>query len=228
VIFLTVDEASVICVENGHHWRLPKGDSSFEQAGTSDNERVCREVVTERDLFNAFGTFYELPGESAGGFARIRPIATHNRHIKDYASYRGLLVMSGVTTKASGRHLIRSDDGQCALWVGAVDDLWKLGKPRGIGGPWKNTEVKAGQPSDAYLMTGYDHKNLKLSHNSTMPVSFRIEVDISGAGQWVTYKAFTVISGKTVEHQFPDAFAAYWVRLTVDHDCQATAMFRYE
>jgi hypothetical protein len=226
--FLTVDAASVICVENARRWRLPRGAAAFEQPGACADERVCREVVTERDLFNAYGTLYELPAESAGGFARIRPVATHNRRIKDYASYRGLLVMSGVSAGASGGHIVRSDDGLCALWVGAVDDLWQLGKPRGFGGPWSHTEVKAGQPSDPYLMTGYDHKHLKLSHNSAGTVGFRVEVDISGAGQWVAYQEFAVASGKSVEHDFPDAFAAYWVRLTADHDCGATALFRYE
>ena len=226
--FLTVDEASVICVENGHHWRLPKGDDSFEQPGAGSDERVCREVVTERDLFNAFGTFYELPAESAGGFAKIRPVATHNRHIKDYASYRGLLVMSGISASATGEHIVRSDDGKCALWVGAVDDLWQLGKPRGIGGPWKNSAVKANSPSDPYLMTGYDKKTLTLEHDAGTPVSLRVEVDITGTGKWVGYKNFTVAPGLVLKHQFPDAFSAYWVRLAVDHECKATALFRYE
>ena len=40
--------------------------------------RLCREVVTERDLFNCAGTFYELPANNADGFAKIRPIASHN------------------------------------------------------------------------------------------------------------------------------------------------------
>ncbi len=226
--FLTADGASVICIENQHRWRLPKGDASFDQPGAGDDERVCREVVTERDLFNAFGTFYELPAESAGGFARIRPISTHNRHLKDYASYRGLLVLSGVAANATGEHVIRSDDGKCALWAGAVDDVWQLGKPRGLGGPWKNTTVKARQPSDPYLMTGYDHKDLKLAHDSTTPVSFQVQVDVTGTGEWVAYKEFLVAPGQTLAHHFPDAFSAYWVRLTADRDCLATAQFSYE
>ena len=226
--FLTVDEASVICVENNHRWRLPKGDASFERPGAGVDERVCREVVTERDLFNAFGTFFELPAESAGGFGKIRPIATHNRHIKDYASYRGLLVMSGVTADAKGEHIVRSDDGWCALWVGSVDDLWQFGKPHGIGGPWKQTAVKSGQPSDPYLMTGYDRKALKLAHDSATPVLFHVEVDITGTGEWVTYQRFAVAPGQTLEHHFPEAFSAYWMRVTADHDCQATAQLCYE
>ena len=226
--FLTADEASVICVENGRRWRLPKGDASFEQPGACSDERVCREVVTERDLFNAYGTFYELPAESAGGFAKIRPITTHNRHIKDYASYRGLLVMSGVSASASSEHIVRSDDSKCTLWVGAVDDIWQLGKPRGSGGPWKNSAVTTNSPSDPYLMTGYDHKRLTLSHDAAMPVSFRVEVDITGAGKWVAYKDFTVAPRQNLEHQFPDSFSGYWVRLTANRNCRATALLRYE
>jgi len=151
---VTVDAASVLIEENGKRWRLPKGDAAFDQPGPLGDERVDREVCTERDLLNVHGTFYELPAINAGGMAKVRPVATHNRRIKDYASYRGLLVISGVAADAprDNPHIVRSDDGRCALWVCAVDDLWQLGKPRGVGGPWKDTAVKAGEPSDPYLM----------------------------------------------------------------------------
>jgi hypothetical protein len=223
---VTIDEASVLYLDDKGRWRLPKGDASF---AAPDDERVCREVCTERDLFNVGGTFYELPADNAGGFAKVRPIATHNRRIQDYASYRGLLVLSGLSADASaGEHVVRSDDGKCALWLGAVDDLWKLGKPRGIGGPWKDTVVKAGHPSDPYLMTGYDRKSVRLSHDSARPVSIRVEADIAGTGLWVLYREFTVAPGKATEHVFPDAFGAYWVRVVADGEMRATAMFVYE
>lgn len=61
--------------------------------------RICREVATERDLFSCMGTFYELPAENADGYAKIRPVSTHNYRINDYASYRGMLVLTGVTPK---------------------------------------------------------------------------------------------------------------------------------
>jgi hypothetical protein len=48
-----------------------------------------------------------------------------------------------------------------ALWVGAIDDLWGLGKPVGIGGVWMDTEVAAQTYSDPYLMSGYDKKSLR-------------------------------------------------------------------
>ena len=101
---LTADAASVLYVdENGKRWRLPKGDAAFDQPGPLGAERLCREVCTERNLLNVHGTFYELPAENAGGFIKLRPIATHNRRIHDFASYRGLLVMSGVARRREGR-----------------------------------------------------------------------------------------------------------------------------
>ena len=90
-------------------------------------------MSTERYLFNCHGTFYELPTENAGGFAKIRPISSHKRLIADFASYRGLFVITGIETGTKSPHIIRSDDGKVAVWAGAIDDLWKLGKPTGTG-----------------------------------------------------------------------------------------------
>jgi hypothetical protein len=208
---------------------LPKGDAAFDRDGPLGPSRVDREVATERDLFNAHGTFYELPADNAGGFARVRPVATHNRRIHDYCSYRGLLIMTGVADGApmNNPHIIRSDDGKAAMWAGAIDDVWKLGKPRGDGGPWQNFAVKAGQPSDPYLMTGYDRKSVKLSHRATGTVSITLEVDLDGTGLWVAYRTFAVKAGQTVRHKFPEAFGAYWVRARTNQDTTATASFEY-
>jgi hypothetical protein len=226
---ITTDAASALYVdEKGRRWRLPKGDPAFDAPGVLGDERVDREVITERDLFNCHGTFYELPAESSGGFGKIRPIATHNRRIKDYATYRGMLVLSGIADSAKGEHIIRSDDGKAALWLGAIDDLWKFGKPRGTGGPCRNTPMKAGVPSDPYLASGYDGKRYTLSHTSRNPVVFRIEADITGTGQWARVTSIKVKPGEKFEGGFGDAFAAYWVRVVTDEDATVTAEFVYK
>jgi hypothetical protein len=223
---ITNDVASLLYVdEHGKRWRLPKGDAGFAE---SDHARLSREVCTERNLLNAGGTFYELPAENAGGFIKIRPITTHNRRIHDFASYRGLLVLSGIADEARGEHVIRSDDGKSALWVGAVDDLWQFGKPRGVGGPWLETSVKANVPSDAYLATGYDHKRLTLSHAGKKPITFKVEADYTGTGQWSELLSLHVTPGKTLRHNFPDAFGAYWLRVSASADTTATAQFEYD
>lgn len=228
---LTADDASVIFVnDDGRRWRLPRGDPGFDREGPLGPKRIDREVATERDLFNAHGTFYELPAENAGGFARVRPVATHNRRIIDFCSYRGLLVMSGLNAAApeNNPHVIRSDDGKTALWAGALDDIWKMGKPVGTGGPWKNSAVAEGVPSDSYLMTGYDAKTVTLSHDARNIVRMTVEIDLTGTGIWKQYRIFAVESGQSTQHRFPDGFSAYWVRLVADADCTATAIFRYE
>ena len=154
-------------------------------------------------------------------------MTTHNRRIKDYASYRGLLVMSGVKSGAKGEHIVTSDDGKTALWVGAVDDLWQFGKVRGTGGPWKNTATEAGARSDPYLMTGYDEKRVTLSHDANATIRIHLEMDVTGTGVWCDYRTFEVPAGEKIEHRFPESFGAYWVRVTSDKDCRATAAFDY-
>ncbi len=225
---ITADAASFLYVdESGRRWRLPKGDPAFDQPGVLGPARLSREVCTERNLLNVGGTFYELPAANAGGFCKLRPIATHNRRIHDFASYRGLLVLSGLAADAHGERIIRSDDGQCALWVGSVDDLWSFGKPRGRGGPWRDTEVKANVPSDAYLATGYDQKRLTLSHQGRSVVRFTVEADFTGTGQWSAVTTLAVKPGQQLKYAFPNAFGAYWLRLVAAADTKATAEFDY-
>ena len=128
---IQIEESSVLIIDDkGRRWRLPLGDNAFTGLTNNATMRICREVVTERDLFNCHGTFYELPAESADGYAKIRPISSHHFRINDYASYRGLLVMTGINPYAKeSDHIIRSKDGKAAVWAGAIDDLWELGKP---------------------------------------------------------------------------------------------------
>ena len=223
-----VDAASVLIVDDQkRRWLLPKGDAAYDALTRDGAVRLAREAVTERDLLNCHGTFYELPAENADGFAKMRPIASHDLRLHDYCSFRGLLILSGVKSNATNPHIIRSADGNATLWAGAIDDLWKLGKPTGQGGPWKNSEVEANAPSDPYLMFGYDAKALQLSHDAAQTVAMKVEVDLTGTGLWVTYQTFPVAPGKTTAHSFPAEFSARWLRVSADQKCRATAWLVY-
>ena len=227
-----VDAASVIMTDSkGERYRLPKGADVFSRPAASGWRRGIREVVTERNLMNIHGTFYEMPRPESGGLAKIRPITTHNRRIFDFASWRGLLVLSGnvgqVANLPHSEQYLASDDGKVGLWLGNLEDLWKIGPPRGQGGPWHETAVRAGEPSDAYLMTGYENKKVQLSHDRPTAVRFTLEVDFLANGVWHTYQTVTVPAGQTVTHVFPDGFSAHWVRVKTDSHCQATAWFVY-
>ena len=112
---VTADAASVIFEESGVRWRLPRSASAAQDGLLARSAlRKAREVCTERDLLQAHGTFYELPALNAKGAIRMRPIATSDAAVHDYCSYRGLLVLSGVSPAAAkdDRHVIRSDDGK--------------------------------------------------------------------------------------------------------------------
>lgn len=224
-----VDAASVIVKEKKGRYRLPRGPEALTVASAAGWPRGIREIITERLMMDVAGTLYELPREASGGLARIRPITTHNRRIFDFASWRGLLVLSGnlVGTSADG-HTITSDDGKVAVWVGNAEDLWKLGPPRGEGGPWRDADVKADAPSDPYLMTGYDRKSVRLSHDAKADVKVTLEYDFTGGGHFHTGETVTVPAGKTLTHEFPAGFSAHWVRVKSDTACKATAWFVYD
>jgi hypothetical protein len=227
---ITLDEASVLVVDDrGRRWRLPRASAAFDAVTAAGELRICREVATERDMLSACGTFYELPAENADGFAKIRPVCSHDLRVTDFGGYRGLFLMSGVKADAqAAEHIIRSDDGKAALWAGVIDDLWRLGKPRGEGGPWQHTKVMAAQKSDPYLMWGYDRRTLVLSHDEQRPITFQIEIDLTGTGLWVLYRACEVAAGAPVELEFEPAVQARWLRISANEACTATAQLRYE
>jgi hypothetical protein len=77
-------------------------------------------------------------------------------------------------------------------------------------------------------MTGYDRKTLTLSHRGPQAVRIRVEVDLTGTGKWVEYGSLDVPAGKEITHRFPDAYQAYWLRVTADRDATATAWLAYE
>ncbi len=224
----TVDAASVIVRDSrGQRFRLPKGDAAFD--AMMGRARAVRECATERFLANLHGTLYEVPRADGGtpDWQRIKPVASHDRAIFDFCSWRGLLVLAGARSHARfDGHAFAAADGS-ALWFGALDDLWKLGKPRGQGGPWLATPAEPGSPSDPYLMTGFDRKTLVLSHDASGPVVFSLEVDFDHHGYY-RLKEISVPAHTEVRYEFPAGFQAHWLRLRVDKPCRATARLTYE
>ena len=160
---------------------LPMASHTWNHAWNTEWTRI-RHAVTERLLMDAHGMFYELPAFTYGGHIwGIRPICTHLRVVPDFCSWRGLFVMAS--------DQIDHDQGQpqSGLWFGNIDDLWRMGKPTGWGGPWWNTPVKAGEASDPFLMTGFDKKVVHITHEAEGTVRFDLEVDFLGDGSWKPY-----------------------------------------
>ena len=243
----SIDELSAVVALNGNRYRLPIGSEEAARVASPLPCRLDRETATERDLFHCAGTFYELPAQNAGGFAKIRPIATDGRLIVDYVSYRGLLVLAGVVpqdvqnstvntvgstesvaekTPKTGR-IVRSDDGGAALWLGSLDDLWSFGKAVGRGSVWRETSVASRVPSDPFLATGFDRKTLVLENHSETDVEIALETDATANGDWREYRRFQVPAKQKVEFDFPDSFQAYWLRTVADRDAKLSATFIY-
>jgi hypothetical protein len=228
---VTVDAGSYLIVDDAkRRWRLPLGNQVYHDLMERQTVRICREVATERDLFSCGGTFYELPAENADGFAKIRPIATHDLAINDYVSYRGMLVMTGIdATKANNNpHIFQSADKKCSVWTGAIDDLWKLGKPIGKGGPWVNSSVEANVPSDAYLFGMYDDRTLTLSQQSANTVEITVQFDPTGDNVWMNYQTFKVEPNKKVILKLSKSVQARWIRFVSNTNTTATAWLDYK
>lgn len=200
-------------------YRLPKPTQAFDHYWQTEWMRI-REVEHERLLMDSHGMFYELtPAAYSGKVWGVRPICTHLRVVPDFCSWRGFLILGGNQVspamelhwwKQDRRELenrpeeaageegipVRSDNNplagepQAGLWFGKTDDLWQFGKPKGWGGPWWDKQVAANQPSEPYLMTGFDQKVLHLTHDAPQNVEFRVEVDFLGNQTWKVYDSF--------------------------------------
>ncbi len=214
----TIDEASVIITDKTGKFRLPKTSNIYETFAARDK----RETESERFMLNIQGTFYEVGRES--GFKAVRPVTTHKKKIIDFCTWRGLLVLSGTkqAAKTDGHYFGNATNG---LWFGGIDDLWKMGKPVGEGGVWKNTAIKANEASLPYLMTGYDKKSVQLTADKDVDITLEVDFDLTG---FSTYKKIHIPAGKTITHHFPAGFSAHWVRAIANKECKATVWFTYQ
>ena len=208
-------------------YRLPKSTHTQDHAFTTEWPRI-REVESERLLMDASGSFFELPSMSYdNALWGIRPIASHLRIVGDFCSWNGLLVLAGDQNTPIHDSNPVSGQPQANLWFGKTDDLWSWGKPQGWGGPWWETAVEPGTPSDPYLMTGYENKCLHLSHDRAESLDVAIEIDFMGNGHWHRYHTVTVPAAGYECFTFPTGFSAHWIRLVPSDRCTATAQLAY-
>jgi len=221
--------SAILKVFTGGHWftyRLPKASHCYDHAHFTEWPRI-REVETERFLMHMHGMFYELSTLTYEGWPwALKPVSVHLRMIPDFCSWRGLTVLAGDQATAVGGNLWAGQPQSNLLFL-KTDDLWRFGKPKGFGGVWREAHVKADDPSDPFLMTGFDKKCLHLAHDADRDVTFTVEVDFIGNGSWKIYQKVAVPPKGYVHHEFAEGFGAHWVRVTADADCTATAWFTY-
>lgn len=229
VIFCTGwDESSTLfwaCVKGKwQKYRLPRPTAVYMHAWQTEWMRI-REVETEHFLMDIHGMFYELqPVAWEDAIWGVTPICRHLRTIPDFCSFRGLLALAGNQTTPNQDANLYVGQPQSGLWFGKTDDLWSWGKPMGWGGPWRRKALKAGEPSEPFLMTGFERKMLHLKSDKS--ATFLVEIDFLGNGEWVPYdKITTGGTANYARHIFSEGFSAHWVRITPQNDCVASAEF---
>ncbi len=208
-------------------YRLPKSSRTYGHAWQTEWTRI-REVETERFLMDVHGLFYDLqPVAFEDAVWGLRPICSHLRIIPDFCSFRGLLALAGNQNTPNADNNSLGGQPQSGIWFGKTDDLWSWGKPQGWGGPWRKSRVNAGEPSDPFLMTGFDKKVLHLHNLSSSAMTFTAEIDFLGNSTWVKYEEFSLPAGGYQYHVFPAGFSAHRVRLTPGASGTVTAEFIY-
>jgi hypothetical protein len=208
-------------------YRLPKATHTHEHKWQTEWPRI-REVEHERFLVDLHGMFYELsPWAYGNRIWGVKPIAQHLWVHGDFCTWKGMLVLGADNASPAHGDNTLCAEPQSGLWFGRTDDLWKLGKPAGWGGPWWSTPVKAGVPSDPYLMTGFEHKCLHLFHEEKIAVTFDVELDALGNGTFKRYRTFEVAPGEAVQEAFSSGLSAHWLRVVARRDALATAQLHY-
>jgi hypothetical protein len=227
---IQADQGSYLIVDTkGRRWRLPFGNEAFTSLMENQKMRLVREVVTERDLLHLGGTFYELPAENADGYAKLKPISSHNLNMNDFASYRGMLLISGANANVTdNQRIVKSEDGQIAVWAGTIDDLWKLGKPVGKGSPWLSAKVSTGDASDPYLLGGYDERKLTITNHGDQKMMISLEIDPTGNGEWFQAKTFDIAAHSTITYLFPTSLQGKWLRFRSLSDGSITTSLEYK
>lgn len=208
-------------------YRLPRATHTQDHAFTTEWPRI-REVESERLLMDAGGMFYELPAMTyADAVWGVRPIASHLRIVGDFCSWNGLLVMAGDQTTPIHDTNPVAGQPQAGLWFGKSDDLWSWGPVQGWGGPWWHTDVRAGEASDPYLMTGFRNPFLHLTNDGDVPLDVHVEVDFLGIGEWHRFETIPLRARTYVAHAFPGGFNAHWIRLVPTADASVTGQLTY-
>lgn len=227
------DKASVILkvfIEAEKKWktyRLPKASHCFEHMWQTEWPRI-REVEHERFLMDIHGMFYELsPWAYEGAIWGIKPISTHLWVLGDFCSWKGMLVLGSDNASPSGDENILAAEPMSGLWFGKTDDLWQFGKPSGWGGPWWHSDVEAGEASDPFLMTGFEHKSLHLANHGATTANLTIEIDFFGNGQYHTLKTVEVAGQGYVHETCLESVSAHWFRVRADVNGEYSAYVHY-
>ena len=223
------DRRSVILkLLDGGTWstfRVPKGSYTFDpRHGWFTEWPRIREVGDGTFLMVMHGQMFDFPRTfSRANTAGIRPVCTHLRYVPDFCDWNGRLVIASDDTSVMGNPL--AGQSQSNLWFGDFAELKTWGPTIGWGGVWVRDAIEKDVPSDPFLFAGYESRALHLAHDADTAVTFTVEADVQGNGQWQPIETITVPAKGYRHHVFDAGVKAEWVRLKADTACVASGYF---
>ena len=214
---------------DGGEWstfRLPKASHSFDHRhGWYTEWPRIREYAPGHLMMIKHASMFGFPKTFAvANTSGIRPLATHLRYIPEVTHWQGKIVLAA--DEAAMMENSMCGQAQSNLWFGTLDQLKRFGPAAGWGGVWRNDPVEAGVPSDPFLFAGYEQRMLHLKHDAKEPVTFAVEIDTQGNGNWQKIREIRV-ENRYANWGIPADVKGEWVRLTTNKNCIATAYFHY-
>ena len=216
-------------------YRLPKGSYTHDQEPGWYTEwpRIRDVGLSDGDLaMNEHGLLYRFPaGFSAAETAGIVPVGTFHKMMVDYTEWDGRIVM-GCNDVSPFHHPLHGWSHSNLMFLEKEQFDGYGGRPMGFGGPWVRDAAPAGEPSEAFLVTGFEHRTIHLAHTEPEAVSFTIEVDPTGRGDWEEHAVVTVGPAEAGTAgagygwaMLPAEMDAPWLRVRADRDVAAATAY---
>lgn len=216
-------------MDNGewHTYLLPKATYNNDPPhGWFTEWPRIRSIGEGKMMMDMHGMFFDFPESfSASNTAGIRPIGSHLRYIPDFINWNGEIVLATDETSIQGNPL--AGQPQSNLWFGSYEELSNWGPASGYGAVWLKEDVAANEPSDPYLMVGFDHRMVHLKNHGNRPVTVTMEIDSDGNNEWKTLESVNLAAGEYLPFLFDKSLTAEWIRLETNRAAQLTASFHF-
>ena len=176
------------------------------------------------------GMFWSFPRTfSSVNSIGIKPRSTYLKVIGDFCRYKNRIAIGCDDTanreflnrrKAKGH--LAAPQSQSNLWFIEPEMLDQIGPVIGRGAVWLNDKVQANEPSDPFLISGFQKRALHLV--TDQKAKLIIEIDTKGNGKWAEFEEVEIDG--YAWYRFDPDLNATWVRLRSANSLgKATAWF---
>ncbi len=197
----------LMCLDQGrwHRYRLPKASHTYDGAhGWNTEWPRIRDIGEDDWMMTMHGMFWRFPKTfHASNTQGIRPRSSYLKVVGDFCKWNDRIVLgcddtakSEFLNKRRAKGEIAAPQSQSNLWFISPSQLDQLGPVTARGALYIQDPVKASVTSDPFLVEGYTHLGLTLEHANDGPVTWTLEGDATGRGDWRTIENLTVASQK--------------------------------